>query len=172
MYHTGQVYLRRNLIGQPFPDLETYLDIQFRLLSEDFMFPTRQGLLKAFAGEIIGRGDGLRIYGKVVFQRGCGQVYHPSLVPERPSSWRLYHIEIQELPRVRNWNRRLINGSLVFLWDGANELLVATVIDGFRLYCSIGFPHPWTNLRNGNLTIALENRNLTPNFYKMGLKKV
>ena len=151
------------MVGKPFPNLETYLDIHFRLLSEDFMHPTRQGLMKMLAGQNAG---GVRTYGNVTFQPRCGLVYNQFLVPERPSSWRLYHIKFKAPPRV-DWSlsRRLIHGSLVFLWDGASELLVATVVDGFYLNCPLG--HPWTDLPGGNMTIALESsKHLTANTLK------
>ena len=134
------------------------------------MFPTRQGLIKKLAGQSAAKpSDGVRTYGNVTFMRGCRLIYNPSLVPERQSSWRLYHIKIQALPQV-DWkmSRRLIHGSLVFLWDGAKELFVATVVNGFDLNCPFGHEggHPWTNLSSGNLTIAMEAKHLTVNTFK------
>ena len=37
-------FLRPNLVAGRYPDVETYLDVQFRLLREDFFRPLREGL--------------------------------------------------------------------------------------------------------------------------------
>ena len=38
-------FLRPNIINGSYSDVDTYLDIQFRLLREDFFSPLREGLL-------------------------------------------------------------------------------------------------------------------------------
>lgn len=97
------------------------------------MHPTREGILKKLfpdGEQASGGSTGVRIYEQVTFWRG-GFNYNPRLIPERPSSWRYYNVKFQRLPKV-NWevSRRLIHGTLVFLWDGAEELIVATVVNG------------------------------------------
>ena len=41
----AEPFLRPNLIKGSYPDVDTYLDIQFRLLREDFLNPLREGLV-------------------------------------------------------------------------------------------------------------------------------
>jgi hypothetical protein len=134
IFHEGQVFLRPNLLRTSYPDLESYQDIQFRLLMEDFMQPLRQGLAKLTSGQIGPRGvQELRIYENVTFKRS-GLVQDRWLVPERESSWRFYRVNFQRLPRV-NWitSRRLIHGSLVCLWDGS-DIIVASVANRLIVY--------------------------------------
>ena len=97
------------------------------------MHPTREGVVMKLypeEGQETTIPTSLRIYEKVTFWRG-GLISDPHLMPERPTSWRFYHVKFQKLPNV-NWetSRRLIHGSLVFLWDGAEEVIVATVVNG------------------------------------------
>ena len=124
---SDQVFLRPNFIRRPYPDLETYRDVQFRLLMEDFMQPFREGMTKLVEGQIGPKGiPELRIYEKVILRFFS----NPRYVPERETSWRFYRVQFQKMPRV-DWaaSRRLIHGSLVCLWDGRNELIVASVAD-------------------------------------------
>ena len=59
-------FLRPNLVKGEYPDAETYLDIQFRLLREDFFQPLRIGLQKyknkLDRGHTRGRVDNVRPY--------------------------------------------------------------------------------------------------------------
>lgn len=122
-----QIFLRPNFIGQTYPDLETYLDVHFRLLMEDFVRPLRQGMVKLLSGTR--DVQELRIYENVTFKRGGLIQDRQRIVPERESSWRTYIVNFKTLARV-NWttSRRLVHGSLVCLWDRkSNELIVASV---------------------------------------------
>ena len=40
----GKPFLRANIVGGSYIDLEHYLDVQFRLMREDFIIPLRQGI--------------------------------------------------------------------------------------------------------------------------------
>lgn len=127
IFCSGQVFLRSNFIRRPYPDLETYRDVQFRLLMEDFMQPLREGVIKLFNGQIGPKGiPELRTYEKVTLRLP----FNPRYVPERETSWRLVRVQFQPLLRV-NWttSRRLIHGSLVCLWDGRNDLIIASVAE-------------------------------------------
>lgn len=42
--HPERSFVRKNKINKPYNDVEEYLDIQFRLLREDFVAPLRQGI--------------------------------------------------------------------------------------------------------------------------------
>lgn len=72
----GLPYLRRNVVVGPYNDVEHYLDVQFRLLREDFVRPLRDGikeyekkLLEAAAAPKKAKGhirvNNVRIYEKV-----------------------------------------------------------------------------------------------------------
>ncbi|XP_072385751.1 NFX1-type zinc finger-containing protein 1-like isoform X2 [Diabrotica undecimpunctata] len=39
-------FLRPNIVKGPYPDINTYLDIQYRLLREDFVLPLRKGICR------------------------------------------------------------------------------------------------------------------------------
>jgi hypothetical protein len=127
---SDEVFLRPNFVGRSYPDLETYVDVQFRLLAEDFVQPLRHGVAKLLSGKFQPRDvQELRIYENVTFKRGGLVQDRRRVVPERESSWRIYTVNFKQLPRV-NWitSRRLIHGSLVCLWDPtSNDLIVASV---------------------------------------------
>lgn len=122
---TGKTFLRPNFVGHPYPDLETYKDVQFRLLMEDFMAPLREGVAKFFKEDFGPKGiQELHIYEIETLKF----LPDPRFVPERETAWRFYGVKFRTLRRV-NWatSRRLIHGSLVCLWDGMNDLVVASV---------------------------------------------
>ena len=128
IFRSSQVFLRPNFIRRPYPDLETYRDVHFRLLMEDFMQPFREGMTKLINEKIEPkRIPELRIYEKAILTCFNNQRY---VTPESEKSWRFYQVQFQKMPRV-DWaaSRRLIHGSLVCLWDGRNELIVASVAD-------------------------------------------
>jgi len=113
--HVGKVFLRPNKIHAPYPDLENYCDVQFRLMMEDFMYPLRQAILAKLYPEgnkANSPNIAIRVYEDVTFWRG-GLVNNARLIPERHTSRRYYHVKFRKLPKV-NWEtiRRLIHGSL------------------------------------------------------------
>lgn len=132
---SDEVFLRPNFVGRSYPDLETYVDVQFRLLAEDFVQPLRHGVAKLLSGKFQPRDvQELQIYENATFKRGGLVQDRRRVVPERESSWRIYTVNFKQLPRV-NWitSRRLIHGSLVCLWDPtSNDLIVASVAHRFN----------------------------------------
>jgi len=44
IHATGEPFLRRNIVKGGYDDAEHYLDVQFRLLREDFIRPLRNGI--------------------------------------------------------------------------------------------------------------------------------
>lgn len=131
IFRSDQVFLRPNFVGRSYPDLETYLDVQFRLLMEDFIQPLRHGMKKLLSGKFHQDIQELRIYGNVTFKRGGLVQDRRRVVPERESSCRIYSVNFKALARVDfSRSRRLIHGSLVCLWDPeSNDLIVASVAD-------------------------------------------
>jgi hypothetical protein len=133
---SDEVYLRPNFIGKSYPELKTYVDVQMRLLMEDFMQPLRNGMAKLLSGKFRDVQE-LRIYENVTIKRSGLIQDRRRVIPERESSWRIYSVNFKELTRV-NWSssRRLIHGSLVCLWDPtSNDLIVASVVHRFNI-CS------------------------------------
>lgn len=127
IFWSGATFLRPNILRQPYPDLETYKDVQFRLLHEDFMQPLRRGVSKLLNGQVGPKGiPEVRIYEDIRLKIARNS----RLVPERETSWRLYSVKFKPLVKV-NWStsRRLIHGSLVCLWNGVNSFLVASVVN-------------------------------------------
>ena len=53
-------FLRPNIINGSYSDVDTYLDIQFRLLREDFFSPLREGLL-AFRNQTEKKQKNIRV---------------------------------------------------------------------------------------------------------------
>lgn len=116
--------LRRNKAKGKYRDLEHYLDIQFRLLREDFICPLREGIQQYIealhnTGQVRRLQD-LRIYKDV-------QILSP-ICDRSGLSYRVC-FDVEKLKRVR-WesSKRLIFGSLVCLSrDGFRTMLFASV---------------------------------------------
>ena len=124
-------FLRENIIDRKFKDLDHYLDVQFRLLKEDFVMHLRDGIkqltkennsLETSPAKKVKRADDVSVYNDVtVLHPVCnrkGQVYRIRFNPSHP-----------KVKRV-NWERskRLKFGSLVCLSsDEFNTLVFATV---------------------------------------------
>ena len=49
IYAENEPYLRKNIVKGRYNDLEHYLDVQFRLLREDFLRPLREGTVQCSA---------------------------------------------------------------------------------------------------------------------------
>ena len=122
-------FLRENITDRRFKDLDHYLDVQFRLLREDFVKPLRDGIHQLKKGSALEpneyklkRANEIHVYHDVTIQFPvCGR------------KSRLYKIRFdsshQKVARV-NWDRtkRLKYGTLLCLSaDDFNTLLFATV---------------------------------------------
>ena len=71
-------FLRRNVVNSNFKNLETYLDIQFRLLREDFIRPLREGI-KEFKDNV---EKGQKGYSRDVKIYHDVRVLFPELTPQ------------------------------------------------------------------------------------------
>ena len=145
-------------MGKNFPDLETYLDIHFRLLMEDFLFPLRESFDRLASLNRGKRLAGVRIYQNARFESSLVNLY--PAVPDRVSSWKCYRVHFQPHPHVR-WvgSKRLIHGSLVCLWDRSesniSSLIVATVASSNSI-----------DLADGQVTLAISGAILASDFLK------
>ena len=120
-----EVFLRKNLIGSPYKDLDTYLDVQFRLIREDFVRPLRDGILEY--KHCLQTGTKLKSKDVKIYEKT------KILYPDITQSGLTYRIQFSlgALKSVRWANsKRLIYGSLVCLsLDGFNTFLFATIVN-------------------------------------------
>jgi len=119
----GRPFLRRNKIDGSYNDVEHYLDVQFRLLREDFVRPLREGitqLMERLGSAKIDAYQDIRLYNNVRL-----------LYPVCTSNGLRYRIKFDnsKLRHVRWENsKRLIFGSLMCLSkDNFESVLFATV---------------------------------------------
>ncbi|XP_038070448.1 NFX1-type zinc finger-containing protein 1-like [Patiria miniata] len=112
-------FLRKNIIKGRYESVEHYLDVQFRLLREDFVAPLREGV-NEFLSDTSSRPQDIRIYNNVFIRsRTMGEngfVY-------------TLNFDIRPLKRVR-WeaSKRLLYGSFICLTrDRFQTILCATV---------------------------------------------
>ena len=116
-------FLRRNKVDGSYHDAEHYLDVQFRLLREDFVRPLREGiakLLERIGSAKIGALQDIRVYKDVQL-----------LYPVCTSNGLQYKVKFDNtnLRKVRWENsKRLIFGSLMCLSkDKFDSFVFATV---------------------------------------------
>ncbi|GLV42804.1 uncharacterized protein CBL_03544 [Carabus blaptoides fortunei] len=62
----SDVFLRKNIVSGSYKDVEHYLDVQFRLLREDFVAPLRDGICEYIAQ--IGKHKGKRLFNVRVYK--------------------------------------------------------------------------------------------------------
>lgn len=117
-------FLRKNKATGRYRDLDHYLDVQFRLLREDFVYPLREGIrqyLEMIAAPHRGRKlKDIRVYHSVHILRA---------VCLQGSLGHRLNFDVSRMKRVR-WevSKRLIYGSLVCLSaDNFQTLFFATV---------------------------------------------
>ena len=123
--HEGRPFLRRNKIDGSYEDVEHYLDVQFRLLREDFVRPLRQGvaqLLERIGSLELGDIQDIRVYDNVCFLE---TIYTSNGLRNR------IRFDTSKLKGVRWENsKRLIFGSLICLSkDKFQSFVLATVAD-------------------------------------------
>ncbi|XP_060589825.1 NFX1-type zinc finger-containing protein 1-like [Ruditapes philippinarum] len=123
----AQPFLRPNKLNGGYDDLDHYLDVQFRLLREDFVGPLREGIsqyIKSNMGMQKGQqktNSDIKIYN--------AKVYSPIIT----ECGFCYQLKLEMTPRLRktNWSvsKRLIYGSLLCLTnDDFATLTLATVV--------------------------------------------
>jgi len=125
MYTDEAPFLRPNVVKGNYPDVDSYLDVQFRLLREDFFQPLRKGLseyrgLKELKKKVH-RIDNVRLYTDV-------QILELDLKAENTYTLQFSTKGTQKI----NWegSKRLIFGSLLLLsTDDFKTFLLFTVVD-------------------------------------------
>ena len=127
-------FVRENLTDRKFKDLDHYLDVQFRLLREDFVMPLRDGI-KQLRKESNPLEPSSASSSTTTRRANDVSVYHDVTVlhPVCSSKGRVYRVRFNRShPTVKNvkWERskRLKFGSLVCLsLDEFNSFVFATV---------------------------------------------
>ncbi|XP_033626044.1 NFX1-type zinc finger-containing protein 1-like [Asterias rubens] len=113
-------FLRKNILKGRYQDVEHYLDVQFRLLREDFVAPLREGISE-FLSKVNNHHQDIRVYRKVSVQgQKIGKRGQFTL-----------EFDVKGLNRI-NWqtSKRLIYGSFVCLTkDSFKSILCASVAD-------------------------------------------
>ncbi|XP_053404555.1 NFX1-type zinc finger-containing protein 1-like [Mercenaria mercenaria] len=128
---TARPFLRRNKVEGEYDDLDHYLDVQFRLLREDFVGPLREGITeyikiktskKPNQDEKSIRKLNIKIYENVSV--------HTPVVTEHGLCYKM-KLEMSNFIKRVNWSvsKRLMYGSLVCLTDNDfNSFYLATVV--------------------------------------------
>ncbi|CAG0916689.1 unnamed protein product [Notodromas monacha] len=123
-------FLRANITNGRYLNTDHYLDVQFRLMKEDFVRPLRDGVVEIMKG-MEKAGDNFAAWRKIqdvrIYEKGVvvGKVY------ERVGITLELKFSLKNLGRVR-WeiSKRLIFGSLLCLTnDGFQSVLFASVAD-------------------------------------------
>ena len=139
-----QPFLRPNVEVGKFKDLDHFLDIQFRLLREDYIRPLREGIRDYKAGITAGLSvkkiRDIRLYHNV-------QVLRP--VCTRLGIWYVLQFDSEPFQRV-NWStsKRLLHGSLVCLSADDFETIVFAIVKD----------RDPKDLLNGQIQVLFENR--------------
>ena len=121
LHFRGEVFLRVNKVRGAYQDLDHYLDVQFRLLREDFMSPLRDGIREYTEAEgAVTRYNDILVYRNVhVVEPVCSNGFVALRV----------QFDVSQLKRV-DWahTKRLIYGSMICLSkDGFQTVSFATV---------------------------------------------
>ncbi|XP_049873324.1 NFX1-type zinc finger-containing protein 1-like isoform X3 [Pectinophora gossypiella] len=118
-------FVRPNIVDGSYSDVEHYLDVQFRLLREDYIGPLREGI-----GQLIERPnekkyDHIRVYRNVKF-------FEPYVSGDKIGAVIQFDENTMKRNRYTNWahNKRLIYGSLLlFTKDNCRSFITGTILD-------------------------------------------
>jgi len=130
--YKGEVFLRPAMIHTTYHNVQTYRDIQFRLVMEDFTYPVRKAIVgKLFPQEnqLASAPPGVYVYDHVTFYQNESTDNNDPLAAAEKSC-RYQHVSFKLPLKYINWNktRKLTHGSLVFLWDGTEEELISGTV--------------------------------------------
>ena len=146
----GKPFLRVNIVGGSYNDLEHYLDVQFRLMREDFIIPLRQGikeLRRKYNDRGAGVGSGRKHAKDVSIYRNVTVLY-----PVCSGKGMVYRIRF-------DWRHRSVKH---VNWEKSNKLLkfgslLCLSADDFYniLFATVENRSP-SNLRCGELEVRFE----------------
>ncbi|KAK4325721.1 hypothetical protein Pmani_003664 [Petrolisthes manimaculis] len=134
--HNQHPFLRKNVVEGKYRDGNHYLDIQFRLLREDFVRPLRNGI-NYFKSDTRKKTCDVRIYRRVTINNPC-MVGHKECL----------FVQISNMNRVRmEVSKRLLFGNLLcFSKDNFTTILLGSVAD-----------RDIDNLKKGILAVEFES---------------
>lgn len=113
-------YIRPCKIKDAYDSIEHYLDVQFRLLREDFIAPLREGLQEYLQGERKYRNHDLRIYRNV-------KLIAPHVAKNKNNVGVTVSFGVIKNIKWRNSKRFMYGGLLLLSRDNFNTILFATV---------------------------------------------
>ncbi|KAJ0176799.1 hypothetical protein K1T71_007978 [Dendrolimus kikuchii] len=135
---SNDVIIQPNIINGAYPNIEHYLDIQFKLLREDCFGPLREGISKYMQNPSKRRHENIRVHPKVRFIR--------TYVSNNKVG---YLVDIAWQDRASNglvdckryaYSKQLMFGSLLlFTNDNFDTILCATVLDSNKNLLQDGY---------------------------------
>ncbi|KAL3275522.1 hypothetical protein HHI36_020281 [Cryptolaemus montrouzieri] len=137
-------FLRKNVVKGPYRDVEHYLDVQFRLLREDFVGPLREGVCSYL--ERNKDGTKSRIQNVKIHQNV--QFLQPITVTEHYCVLLKFSFTKKKTSYTYENSRRFMYGSLVcFTRDDFRTLIFGKIVDRDEKY-----------LKNNELVIGFEEK--------------
>uniref|UniRef100_A0A2S2NW97 NFX1-type zinc finger-containing protein 1 n=2 Tax=Schizaphis graminum TaxID=13262 RepID=A0A2S2NW97_SCHGA len=136
-------FIRPNITKGTYQSVEHYLDVQFRLLREDFIAPLRDGI-KCYIENNTNRGEGRKIINNIRIYRNIQFNKEKVFVQDKLG----YIINFNKNKKLKiNWDisKRLMYGSLLlFTVNEFNDFFIGIVLDRDKRY-----------LKNGQLIVEL-----------------
>lgn len=150
--HPNTPFLRKNIVDRPYDSVHQYLDIQFRLLREDFVRPLREGICKYLKNTNAKKIDDIKIYPKIRF-----------LSAESINEQNCFRIQFNLERKVKKkinyqYSKKFIFGSLLcFTSDHFQSILFGKVVE-----------RKIQDLENDQLIVGFDNNAVLPsNLYDM-----
>ncbi|KAK9882468.1 hypothetical protein WA026_021501 [Henosepilachna vigintioctopunctata] len=134
-----KTFLRKNVVQGPYRDVEHYLDVQYRLLREDFVRPLKEGI-QSYLGGSKARIQNVKIHHPVHFLQ-------PITINEQFCALLKFEMKTQKTSFKYENSRRFMFGSLVcFTHDDFKSLIFGRIADRNEKY-----------LKNGELVIGFDD---------------
>ncbi|XP_044753526.1 NFX1-type zinc finger-containing protein 1-like isoform X3 [Coccinella septempunctata] len=141
LVQTRKPFLRKNIVIGPYRDVNHYLDVQFRLLREDFVGPLRHGIQDYLSGKSRRDIQDIKIHPKVQFLNPITATGDYCVLLKFHFGGKLSNFKFED-------SRKFMFGSLVcFTNDNFNTILFGRIVDRKSEYLKqgqlvIGFNKP------------------------------
>lgn len=122
-------FVRKNVVEGAYRDVHTYLDIQFRLLREDFVAPLRDAITTYMNQHLTERGDRKRISNIKIYKHV--EFLFPCHVNDQVGIQLQFEYDAKRLKQKQNYaySRRLMYGSLlVFTQNNFANIIFGRVL--------------------------------------------
>lgn len=146
---TDYINLKPNIINGAYPNVEHYLDVQFKLLREDYFGPLRDGISKYMENPSKRKHENIRIHPKVRIIRNY--VTNNKIGYLVDIAWKERYNQSTINNTTLKYTKQLMFGSLLlFTNDNFETILCATVLDSsYSLlaegYIAVAFQNPVSN---------------------------